>query len=100
MTTAVRDVWVKERERNAPAHRIPHNAIPADLSSTQAFRIACPPGMAFGGEAITRQQARDLRLHPCVRCFAVKQVVYPPPPRPCDYECAELGVSPDCGIHW
>jgi hypothetical protein len=60
--------WVQDRTRHTPAHRIVGNA---ELSTTgkAAYEIACPPGVAVGGVAITRQEAEQLEVFPCVYCF-------------------------------
>lgn len=76
------DVWVHHRERNAPAHRIPRQHAPRPGETHAAYTIACPPYVVVGGAALTRTEAQDLRLHPCVRCFEVTQRLYPPLPPP------------------
>lgn len=60
--------WVQDRARHTPAHRIVGDV---DLSTTAkpAYEIACPPGVAVGGVAITREQAQQLQVFPCVYCF-------------------------------
>jgi hypothetical protein len=69
----VRDVWVADATtRHQPAHRIRLDAVtnPTDGDAV-AHPIYCPPGVAFGGTAITRGQAAQLAVFPCVKCFAI-----------------------------
>lgn len=91
-----RDVWVSSADRHTPAHRIPTGHIPAADAPDggTAFVIACPPRMTFGGVAITRAQARILEVHPCARCFGIKQA-YPPPPSTADPAAAQPDRAPD-----
>lgn len=82
MAADTRDVWVNAREQHAPAHRIPLDSLPAVDANPSAFRICCPPGVAAGGVALFRSEARDLKVHPCVRCFSIEQTDFPPVPPP------------------
>ena len=81
-TEEPRNVWVQQLSRHVPAHRIPPEHVPPAGKSPDAYVIACPPLMAFGGTAITRSEARDLQVHPCMKCFAITPRDYPPPPPP------------------
>lgn len=79
-----REIWVASRALNVPAHRIPEQHIPAASSNTTTFRVVCPPGVAYGGHAITRDQATVLRVFPCVRCFEITPPSLAPLPEPAD----------------
>jgi hypothetical protein len=81
----VPEVWVPAEEPHVPAHRITRD-FPAEWESEGriAFHIACPPLMAFGGHAITRARAAELKVFPCLKCWGIRPADIPttPPPLP------------------
>lgn len=64
----LRLVWVRDRTRHTPAHRIPTDDAPG-TDEPAATVIACPPFLMTGGHALTFRQAAELEALPCLRCF-------------------------------
>lgn len=87
--TGPREIWVQHRQRHTPAHRIAQDHIPTGPDApphpgrTSHHVISCPPGMVSGGYALTRKQALELSVFPCVKCFDLpRPSLTPPAPAP------------------
>lgn len=71
MAPPVPDVWIRDFTQNTPAHRIVEPVAEPDSGDTAVHCIACPPGVALGGQVVTRKVAAALPTLPCARCFPV-----------------------------
>ncbi len=111
--TTTRDIWVRDRVPHTPAHRLseteaPRFPDPEPLpdGARPVYPIRCEPGLAYGGELITRAEAARMAAYPCARCFGIKIPVpphladnrlvklhplLPPPPAPVPGKLAEAG---------